>query len=349
MYDFIAFIRPGNDSSSFTLPVGKEAADHLEMFHDFLLVEKGASSHTLKAYLRDVFEYLVFMERKEYPYLNCGARELRAYFSERTGSSMTGRKQDQRSVTGKSGSHRIISARTQARKLASIRNFYRLLIRNEIIEVNPAKDIPTPRFYKSLPTVIQPDEMETVLENGINSDGNKKVNQPLHLRDIAIYETLYSSGMRIGELLSLKVDSLMPDASGGMKITGKGGKDRIVFLGPSSVSAIRKYLDVRYALKPKTDALFVNHRGGPLNDRGVRYRMESLKKELGLKKKLSPHKLRHSFATDLLNSGADIRAVQEMLGHASLSTTQIYTAVSKDRLRDIHRLCHPHGRRSSSS
>lgn len=344
MYDFTRILFSSRvQKGQIRTELSEDSSKYLESFYDFLLAEKGASSHTLRAYIRDVYEFLYFLDREEIDPLQVTSRELRSYFTARTGVRITKSKADQRSVTGRGGTGRSISPRSQARKLASIRGFYRLLIRRELIEENPASEIPTPKFFKSLPGIIVPDEMEQILgQREIPDSGNPRI---LWLRDRAIYESLYSSGMRIAELLSLKTNSIRFNDAGGVKITGKGGKDRIVFLGPSAKKAIFEYLDHRDQLKPKTDALFINHRGDPLNDRGVRYRMEALKHELELKRRVSPHKFRHSFATDLLNGGADIRAVQEMLGHASLSTTQIYTSVSKERLRDIHRLCHPHGKR----
>lgn len=318
----------------------------LDRYYKYLFGEKGYSSHTIRAYLNDVLEFLEFIQKEELRLEELELRNIRAYFMVLTGAKLltTGKSPDQRKYSGESGTRRI-SPRSQARKLASLRTYFRVLIRAGILQENPAVEIPTPRYFQALPGVIRPDDMEHLFDEvQMPKDRfqESEIDREESLRDLAIYEMLYSSGMRIGELLSLKITTF--SISPAIKIMGKGGKERIVFLGDPAREAMGRYLEVREEFKPSTDSLFVNRKGTPMDDRTVRRRMEIMGKKLGMGRRLNPHRFRHTFATDLLNGGADIRAVQEMLGHATLSTTQIYTSVSKERLRDIHRQCHPHGK-----
>ncbi len=332
--------------------LGPEFARLLELFFDFLYVEKDRSPHTLRAYLRDAYEFLLWSRGQSLSPADANIQHLRAFFAARTGAVLKGASPDQRKTAGQSGQRRL-GARSQARKLAALRTFFRVLRRGELVAINPAEKIPTPRFFRSLPGALFPDETAAVLASTGSEFTNTRsapsgrdeeergLRRALAARDAAIYEMLYSSGMRISELLGLR-EGQVTGHTEQFTVTGKGRKDRVVFLGVPARAALSLYIKERRRFRPATDALFVNHLGGPLGDRGVRYRLSELRRTLGLKHGLSPHKFRHSFATDLLNAGADIRAVQEMLGHAQLSTTQIYTRVTKDRLRDVHRACHPH-------
>ncbi len=316
----------------------------LSEFRDYLQIEKNASEHTVTAYIKDVQEYLLWMQSEGLSLSETDPRSVRSFFTDITGISFSGKGPSQGTVTGR-GSARRLQARSQARKMSSLRTFFRWLHKKEKISENPMSGIPSPRFFKKLPVTISGREMDDLLEDRLPS-AEKKKNSPLkeaaRIRDAALYESLYSSGMRISELLSLK--SGTDFSSGAVKITGKGRKDRIVFLGEAARQSLQKYTEIRHLFRPKTDFLFVNQKGGALNGRGVRHRLEEIRRVSGLNKSLSPHKFRHSFATDMLNAGADIRTVQEMLGHSNLSTTQIYTRVSKDKLKDVYRSCHPHGK-----
>ncbi len=330
-----------------TVAVAEEYQDYLQSFRMNLEVERDLSPHSVRAYLSDLEEFLLFLQKEDLQPEQCDARILRSFFTARTGVDFSRNplKSNPEAVTGKSN-HRKLSARSQARKLSTLRLFFRQLMKQGKIQTNPARDLPSPRFYRALPGVLRPGELEEVLEAPTeaaepNRRLRKDVGEAVQFRDRAIFEVLYSTGMRISELLSLKLEDVenLPDR---IKITGKGRKQRIVFVGEEARVALSRYMKLRPQLRPANSALFCNARGGPLTDRGVRDRMQKYARQLGLSK-LHPHKLRHSFATDLLNEGADIRAVQEMLGHSSLSTTQIYTSVSKNRLRDIYRNCHPRG------
>lgn len=228
---------------------------------------------------------------------------------------------------------------TQARKLAALKQFYRFATREGEMEKNPLESIFSPKVKKPLPHPLRPGEMETLLE------GDTGQSAFLQARDKALCELMYSTGLRVSELLSLKCDDIMTAGSVAteLKVTGKGKKDRFVFIGEAAKTAIEEYLQLRASYKHT--ALFLNGRGGPLTRRGVNYILKKRSALLDLSSEHSAHSLRHSFATDMLNMGADIRTVQEMLGHASISTTQNYTRVAKDRIRDTFRRCHPHSRK----
>lgn len=319
-----------------------ESLHWLDLFFSYLYAERNFSEHTIRAYLKDLLEFLHHLEVEQLKMREVDTQALRSYFTMRTGIDFRSRSQDQRSLTGNS-TNRKLSARSQARKLSSLRSFFRFLHRREYLDENPAAGIPAPRHYRSLPGVLKNDELPRILEEEgvpVKEGGLQEI---LQVRDRALYEMLYSSGMRIAEILSLCISRLPGDLSR-LRIEGKGGRERIVFLGPQARQALDEYLRIRPGMNPSSDHLFLNHHGRALGARGVRYRLKCLEQSLQLKSPLSPHKFRHTFATDLMNSGADIRAVQELLGHSRISTTQIYTRVTTERLRDTYRRCHPHSR-----
>lgn len=323
-----------------------------DSFYDYLAHERDLSANTQRAYLSDLAEYFRYLHQAELSPLTADTRTLRAYFMERSGATLS--RSASHAVTGASGARRI-SARSQARKLASLRAYYGYLeLRGKILR-SPARDIPAPRFFRPLPQPLPVGDMERVLaESGQPLRPERpRLSRFLAARNLAIAELLYSCGLRVSELLNLNATTLR-SAPEQFKVRGKGGHERIVFVGPPARRALRVYIAQRERLLASSGvqqqdrmegALFLNSRARPLGDRGLRFSLRQLGRRLALRKRLYPHRFRHSFATDLLNSGADIRAVQELLGHASLSTTQIYTAVSKERLREIHRNCHPHGKR----
>lgn len=317
-------------------------AEAVERFRRKLEVEKDSSPETVRAYMNDITEFVQYLERERTGFDEVDVPVLRSYFMERSGYRFESKK----STTGNSRTK--ISPRTQSRKLSAIRTFYNMLVRAKAVKSNPARDIASPRYFKALPPVLTGTETDSLLDRSeklIHTE-EEGPSMALAVRNLCILELLYSSGMRISELVSLNVHEVshLTKEPGSLRVTGKGKKDRMVFLGSSAVRILKRYLDYRTQLKPKTDRLLINKNGTALTDRGVRDIMKRLEKRTGTKKHLSPHKMRHSFATDLLNAGADIRSVQEMLGHASLSTTQVYTRVSKEKLRDVYRQCHPHGR-----
>jgi integrase/recombinase XerC len=223
-----------------------------------------------------------------------------------------------------------------ARKLASLRALFRWLERTERIATDPAASLRTPRRDRPLPKVLSREEIDRLL-------AAPEGDTILARRDRAILETLYSAGLRASELVGLDVENL--DLAGGVvRVRGKGRKERLALLGAPATRAVREYLELRRAKGLADPALFLNHRGGRLTARSVQRVLERTLIAAGLAGRATPHTLRHSFATHLLDAGADLRAVQEFLGHASLSTTQIYTHVTTEKLKEIYDRAHPRAR-----
>lgn len=234
------------------------------------------------------------------------------------------------------------SAATMARKIATLRSFYKWADRQGVVMGNPMTMIRTPRQAKRLPKAITIEQIERLLA----APGDADV---LGRRDRAMLETLYSTGIRVSELVGLQVTDL--DLTGeALKVRGKGNKERIVPLGSHAIAAVRRYLDmltqdVKFASRD-SGPLFVNKHGGRLSSRSVRRKLDKYLKQVGLDPSISPHTLRHSFATHLLDNGADLRSVQELLGHQSLSTTQVYTHLTTQRVQDAYNQAHPRAQAS---
>ncbi len=230
-----------------------------------------------------------------------------------------------------------VSHATVARKLASTRAFYRYLVETGRIDTSPGDLVASPKRDSKLPGVLRPDEARDLLESIPGTT-------PLELRDRALFELAYGAGLRAQEIVDLDVQSLDADAEE-LRVEGKGGKTRVVPAGEPAWRALARYVDrARGALArgaPEETALFLSKTGRRLSTSDVRRRLELWLRRAGLRAGVSPHTLRHSFATHLLEGGADLRAIQELLGHASLSTTQIYTRVESGRLRKAYRLAHP--------
>jgi site-specific recombinase XerD len=260
--------------------------------------------------------------------------------------------------------------RTVAQRLASLRSFYRFTTRQGVTPGNPLAAMATPRQPRRLPAVLSVSQAEDLIGAASGSDvevpaARAELATALALRDVAIVEAAYAAGLRIGELATLTV-SAIDLRRGEVRVTGKGRKQRVSLLGRPARAALDKYLalgrPVLAARAPETgagaadtadavgraaDALFLNHLGGPLGVRGLRYRLDMLSRRAGLPLGVSPHTLRHSFATHMLDGGADLRIVQELLGHESLATTQVYTHVSPARLRAAYTAAHPRAKGSS--
>jgi integrase/recombinase XerC len=228
---------------------------------------------------------------------------------------------------------------TIARKLSAIRSFFYFLEKKGLGRGNPAADIPTPKLGKYIPAYLPVDEMFRLL------DGPDR-EKPLGMRDLAILEVLYSCGIRVSELAGLNLSSIDFDQRL-VKVLGKGNKERIVPIGQYALKAIKNYMEAIFSLRKRTGGdtqdspLFINFRGGRLSTRSIARMIKKYEKEQGLMTEITPHGLRHTFATHLLDGGADLRSVQELLGHASLSTTQKYTHVSLDRLMAVYDKSHP--------
>lgn len=222
---------------------------------------------------------------------------------------------------------------TIARRLACLRSLFRFCVREGMTESNPAQALRTPRTGRKLPSLLTTEQIATLLEA-------PPANEPMGLRDRAILETMYSAGLRVAELVSLNVASWERD-SDILRVIGKGRKERITPLGRYAVKALDQWLSVREPA-PDVDALFLNRFGKRLTTRSIGRMLEKYLLETGLDRQVSPHTLRHSFATHMLDGGADLRSVQELLGHKSLTTTQIYTHVSTRRMQETYEKAHPH-------
>ncbi|RST73722.1 site-specific tyrosine recombinase XerD [Siminovitchia acidinfaciens] len=293
--------------------------DRLQDFIHFMIVEKGLSQNTVKAYERDLVNYLSYVQK----ILNINS------FDEITRMHII---QFLGQIKGEGK-----SSRTLARHIASIRSFHQFLLREKAAGHDPTVHIETPQLEKNLPKVLSITDVQSLLEAPDQST-------MFGIRDKAMLELLYGTGTRISELLDMNLDDIHLTI-GFVRCRGKGNKERIIPIGMEATKAIERYLkEARPKLrkeKNKTDALFLNHHGKRLTRQGFWKNLKKLASKADIKKELTPHTLRHSFATHLLENGADLRAVQEMLGHADISTTQIYTHVSKSRLKDVYKQFHP--------
>jgi len=293
----------------------------LARFERYLTVERNLSPHTCRAYVRDVREFKDFCGQRgmvdDQDLRRVDGLLLRRYLAELL-------RRNQRSSI--------------ARKLSSLRMFFRFLVRENLIAASPAEELATPKLNRYLPRTLSVDEAHDLMEN-CREQGL------LARRDQAIFELLYSSGLRISELTGLNIEAV--DLQENLvRVIGKGRKERIVPIGSKAVAALRAYLEERGAVAGE-DPLFLNVRGGRLTVRSVQRHLKTRLIKTGVIKDISPHDLRHSFATHLLDGGADLRAIQELLGHASLSTTQKYTRVSVDQLMKVYDQAHPRSRKKS--
>ena len=304
----------------------------IQRFVNYLEVERSFSAHTLRAYLSDLEQFC--------DYATNGPRAFeRAPEEERPPASFEALRRATRNDIRAFLAHVQTAggtSRTSARKLAAIRAAYKFFVRSGELEDSPAASVKSPRPARDLPDVLSIPEITALVEAPDTSD-------PLGIRDRAILETLYSSGIRVSELAGLTTGDLDLSASR-IIVMGKRKKQRIAHLGSFAASAINAYLGIRDELgQPGHDRLFVNFRGGPLTQRSVQRVIEKyVRQVLPGRREVSPHTLRHTFATHMLDAGADLRVVQELLGHESLSSTQIYTHVSIDRLKQVYRDTHPH-------
>ncbi|RKG55456.1 tyrosine recombinase XerC [Corallococcus sp. AB011P] len=291
----------------------------LEQFKVHLEGEKGASPHTVRNYLIDLRDYERYLvERMKLSLLAGTHAAIRGYL----------------------GTLAVDHAPTsRARRLASIKSFYKYLVRQKLLSASPAKLVKSPKLPKSLPKVLPVEEVFAILDM-------PDVDTVLGLRDKAILEMLYGGGLRISELCGL--DLLGVDRSSRIvRVMGKGSKERLVPLNVKAIRALEAYLarrgellaEIREGQDP--DALFLNFKGGRLTARSIARHLDAYVLKLALARKVSPHAMRHSFATHLLGGGADIRSIQELLGHASLSTTQKYTHVTFEQLQEVYDAAHP--------
>ena len=284
--------------------------EHIDRFIRYLDLQKGASAHTLRAYRKDLEDFSDYVKKRAE---DVEMIDVRAFVARQI----------------KDGRNKS----TAGRRLAAVRSFLKYLHREGYIRENPAKLVNTPKAQRPLPQFLSVDDVFLLVQQ-------PKSIGFLQTRDRAILELLYSSGLRVSEIVGLNMEDVNT-REGLVKVKGKGKKERILPVGSKAIYAIKSYLVEKILLKRKDKALFLNNRGRPLSDRGVRRIVVKYAKMIGIGGRIGPHTLRHTFASHLLQAGADLRVIQELLGHASLSTTQKYTHLDITHLMDIYDKAHP--------
>lgn len=289
---------------------------HIQNYLRYLYSERNYSPMSVDSYRRDLYQFLEFLQPQAGEVKTIGREKIRDFLA--------------------SLSEKGLSKRTINRKLACLRSFFKFLVKTGTLKANPARDIPSLKVGTKLPPLLTIPEAMEMLKLPLSES-------LLGLRDKALLEVFYSTGIRLRELVGLDLDDV--DFKNGLiKVTGKGGKERIIPLGKKASSAVRDYLARRNELLSQDSdnkALFLNREGRRLSPRGVQRRVTKYLQLISEAERLSPHTLRHTFATHLLDSGADLQAVKELLGHTSLSTTQVYTHVTVEKLKKIYQQAHP--------
>ena len=307
--------------------MAQRMSTQIERFLGHLSVERGLSGNTIAAYRRDLARYASFLSSR-------GVRDARAVDD----AAVAGFIARLSSSTHHEGTP--YRATSVVRALSSVRSFHRFLMREGRADRDPSAGVVRPKLPRSLPRPLSVADVQRLLASPADAT-------PAGLRDRAVLETLYGSGLRVSELVGLDVDDLEME-EGSVRVMGKGSKERDVPLGGYARSALAAYLTrARPALATarSRSALFLNQRGGRLTRQGCAKILAAQVRRAGIGKRVTPHTLRHSFATHLLEGGADVRVVQELLGHASVATTQIYTLVTKEHLREVYFTAHPRARR----
>lgn len=289
-------------------------------FLNYIRVERGLSANTLDAYGSDLFKFTRFLSQRKLSLAKVQRDDVVDFLSSLYRGGL-----DSRSV---------------ARHLVTVRSFFKFLVIDDIVSNDPTMNLESPKIRQTLPSFLSVKEVEKLL-------ALPDLNSPLGVRDRALLDVLYSCGLRVTELISLRADNIDFEL-GCIRCIGKGDKERLVPIGRKALESVVKYIrDARPVLLRSrrraklSNAIFLNRQGGQLGRVGVWKILAAYGRALGLRKKLTPHKLRHSFATHLLERGADLRSVQMMLGHADISTTQIYTHVMEDRLKTVYKAHHP--------
>jgi len=290
---------------------------HLDLYLDYLTVERGLAPNTRASYSADLLKFLT--------YLKAGGISdwSQVRYSEVMGFLSQSQEQG-------------LAPRSRARMLSALRGFFKFMLRDSHLRESPVAYLASPRLRRQLPVILSVAEVERLL-------ARPNTELPLGQRDTAMLEVLYGTGLRVSELVSLTMGRVNLEV-GFLVVLGKGSRERIVPAGEAATEAVRSYVKEARPLLLKgrtTETLFVTNRGAAMTRQGFWKLLKKYGHEAGLKKKLSPHILRHSFATHLLERGADLRSVQMMLGHADISTTQIYTHVARERLREVHKKYHP--------
>jgi integrase/recombinase XerD len=306
-------------TSGAAVPAVREAADPaLQRFLDAVWMERGLSANTLAAYRADLTALARWLEERDSALLKATRIELLGFIAAR--------------VEGGS------RPRSTARQLSSFRRFFRFMMREGLIALDPTAQIAMPKIGRSLPKSLTEAEVDSLLEA-------PTVSEPLGHRDRTMLEVLYATGLRVSELVSLKHNQVNLN-QGVMRVVGKGNRERLIPLGEEAVKWLQQFMQgprVEILLERQTDYLFPTRRGDRMTRQAFWHIIKRYSKKAGVEKELSPHTLRHAFATHLLNHGADLRVVQMLLGHSDLSTTQIYTHVARERLKDLHSQHHPRG------
>ncbi len=290
--------------------------DILDEFTNYLRIERGNLENTVEAYRRDTKKYIDFLSLQKKNPINATREDINEFIA----------------------SLSSLSASSRARILCSLRRFYKFLLSEDRIKKGPIFDIESPKIGRSLPSVLSVRDMEKLIESAVPATH-------IDLRDRAMLETLYAAGLRISELLSLRLSNLFLK-EGFIMVSGKGEKERMVPIGDSARSYIKKYLDSSRPILKKMkiiDYLFLTVRGNKLSRMGFWKILRKYIVASGIDKKITPHTFRHSFATHLLEGGADLRIVQELLGHSNIQTTEIYTHIDREKLKEAIREYHPRG------
>jgi len=296
-------------------PAASSPEDALRLFLEYLAVEKGLARNTILSYARDIRKFLGFVKAGKLAWNRVPEETVVRFIHKESRAGL--------------------SARSLARLISALRSFYKFLLLSGFVKMDPSSQLTTPSTWRSLPKFLTVKEVEELLR----APDDKK---PRGVRDRAMLEVLYGSGLRVSELASLRLAEVNLE-DGFLVCRGKGGKERIVPLGRSACDAAKRYLaEVRpLVVSGERDELFLSRRGKPFSRQGLWKLIRQHAREAGLAAKISPHILRHSFATHLLERGADLRSVQLMLGHSQITTTQIYTHVSRERLRRVYDQFHP--------
>ncbi len=300
------------------IQTAKLGVDYLQVFLDALWLESGLSQHTIDAYRRDLQGFAAWLFQQDKTLLQVHAEDIQHYLSCRMRQGT--------------------KVRSDARLLSSLRRFYRYLCREQYIDADPTVLLESPRLGRTLPSSLTEQEVENLL-------AQPKVDEILGLRDRTMLEVLYATGLRVSELVTLEMGQVNM-RQGLIRCIGKGNKERLVPLGEEALDWLQQYLTHSrpQLLQGRVcDDLFPTRRGQRMTRQAFWYLIKRYAKQAGISKTLSPHTLRHAFATHLLNHGADLRVVQLLLGHSDLSTTQIYTHIAQARLKSLHSRYHPRG------
>ncbi len=288
----------------------------LDQFIDYLSVERGLSSNTLEAYRRDLTKFFWFLDKESTASIQgAGSRDIIAYLIYLRKSKL--------------------AIRSISRNLVAVRMFYKFLVNEDVINDDPTLNLDSPKTGLVLPEVLSQDEVERLLSLPNNKEQG--------IKDKAILELLYATGMRVSELINLPIDNI-DLREGYLKCIGKGSKERIIPIGRKARRAVEKYIDTvrsRYVVRGNSNMLFITRLGRRYTRQGIWKIIKKYSGLIGVNKEITVHTLRHCFATHLLSHGADLRSVQEMLGHVDIATTQIYTHIDKARLREVHQKFHP--------